>query len=220
MNFRKKGLLPIIVAGAISIYVANKKFDDHQHEKNVARAEEVAKKDTHRAEPATYAPVVCELSFDKNAIWYNRDRALEARSRCDNTPKEHELNQILTIAESDDDWRIRKRAQEMIQSYTRNQDFTATEGYRQLVARNERLTLGKRPSVGYHAEDLWYDRLENLEHRACAGTIVLPNATTDLADIARKDDDYRIQQLAKSMLASARNSGDYAGARKDAYCKQ
>ncbi len=155
-----------------------------------------------------------DFSYHADDIWYNRMRALEALAR---TPVAEAVTQetlldLEAIAAGDDDPRISELAYWMIKSYTLHGDFSDTWPYKEMLAENERLTIHTTTDFGYHAKDIWYQRMDAIEDLVRRPAKITSDLITDLQIIAQREDDSRIRELAHTMVTSYYKDGTFKAA--------
>ncbi len=86
---------------------------------------------------------------------------------------------------------------------------STTEPYKEYQAEKVRLTIKIKTEFGYDPQEIWYIRERALENLAGANIIKIPKQlTTDLKTIAKKEDDWRIKELAEEMVKSYEKYGD------------
>lgn len=62
----------------------------------------------------------------------------------------------------------------------------------------------------YYANDIWYNRLNALENLVRNQGEISDGLVKDLKLVARKDEDWRIKELASSMIRSYKANGDFS----------
>lgn len=158
-----------------------------------------------------------DFGYKHDDIWYNRTRALEQYARQE-TPS-NGVKTLETIAQKDEDWRIRKLANEMIESYKQRGDFAWTEPYREMRAEQRRLGIKTESDFGYKPSNIWYarmDAMERLQKNATRDSITA-EILSDMEKISRDDDDHRIRQLTREMLVNYEKNGTFKDVPKREY---
>lgn len=145
-----------------------------------------------------------DFQYSANNISHKRMGSLGRLAKTANAESitSETISGLRAIARGDQNWGIRELASSMIRSYKSKKDFSATKPYRQMGAEKQRLTIQTSTDFGYTANDKWYYRQDALENIVRNPSGISDRLVKDLRLVARDDDDWRLRELASSIIGS------------------
>jgi hypothetical protein len=213
MTKKSRWILPVALAGALVGGYQLSKTDVSQEElRYLHNRPSVVQTVSDEYVPLKGVEVENDFQYSANDIWYNRQNALENLAKTANAESinSETISDLRAVARDDQDWRIRELASSMIGSYEANKDFSDTEPYRKLQSEKQRLTIQTSTDFGYNASDIWYNRQDALENLVRNPSEITDELVKDLRLVAQKDDDWRIRELASSMIGSYEANKDFS----------
>ncbi|MFH1918134.1 MAG: hypothetical protein ABIJ14_03480 [Nanoarchaeota archaeon] len=210
MAKKSRLVIPLILAGLLGVNYLSKTDVGQEALRYFQTRPAVVQVSSEKYIPSVGASVENDFQYNASDIWYNRMDSLENLAKTANTDSitSETISDLRTIARGDGDPRISDLASSMIESYGKNKDFSDTEPYHEMLAEKKRLTIKTSKDFGYNASDIWYKREGALRKLVIDDSNTPEDLLRDLETIA-DDDDWRIRDLASSMIKSYETGGDF-----------